>query len=409
MNEYASGTPTPQNPEQVTPTVSTPPIPGATVGTASAPSASQGPHHEKKPRAGVKAVVVGLIGGIVGAGALTGVLLATGVVGPTSTQTTTGTTQQITIDPSAEDTAVANAVAAKALPSVVSVYCTYADGSGMGSGVVYDSNGDIITNYHVIEDATEITVTIDGKSYDATLVGSDASSDVAVIKVDLEGDSVTPVEVGDSSDLQVGDWVMSVGSPFGLENSVSAGIVSALYRNTLLEGSSGNTLYTNLIQVDASINPGNSGGPLFDSSGSVVGINSSIASMSDSSSSSSGSIGLGFAIPADLVVSVADQLISTGSVDHAVLGVTIQSGTATVDGTTTLGAQVVSVNDGGAAGKAGLKEGDVILSIDGHDVTSGKALSGYVRTYTGGSQVEVEYARDGKTQSATVTLQSQED
>jgi putative serine protease PepD len=131
--------------------------------------------------------------------------------------------------------------------------------------------------------------------------------------------------------------------------------------------------------------------------------------MSDSSSSSSGSIGLGFAIPADLVVSVADQLISTGSVDHAVLGVTIQSGTATVDGTTRLGAQVVSVNDGGAAAEAGLKEGDVILSIDGDAVTSGKALSGYVRTYTGGSQVQVEFARDGKTQTVTVTLDSQQD
>lgn len=406
MNEYANGAPTPQNPEQVTPTVSTPPIPGATVGATSAPPASQGPHHEKKPRAGVKAVVVGLIGGIVGAGALTGVLLATGVVGPTSTQTTTGTTQQITIDPSAEDTTVANAVAAKALPSVVSVYCTYADGSGMGSGVVYDSNGDIITNYHVIEDATEITVTIDGKSYDATLVGSDASSDVAVIKVDLEGDSVTPIEVGDSSDLQVGDWVMSVGSPFGLENSVSAGIVSALYRNTLLEGSSGNTLYTNLIQVDASINPGNSGGALVDSEGKLVGICTLYSSDTESFA------GIGFAIPGDYATQIADTIISGQTVTHAYIGLsmaTVNSRNAETNNlSVNYGAYVADVTSGSPADEAGIEVGDVIIGIGDTEVTSADGAILAVRSHSIGDTVTVTVVRGSEQKIFQVTLSSDE-
>ena len=196
----------------------------------------------RPPQPGVRAALLGVAGGVVGAAALTGVLLGTGVIGRTSATFTTGSSQSITINPSDNDTSTARAVAAKSLPSVVTVSCTYDSGEGLGSGVVLDTEGNIITNNHVIEDADTITVTINGKSYDAELVGTDSSSDLAVVKADLQGDSVTPIEVGDSSALQVGDWVMSVGSPFGLEQSVSPGIVSALTRNELKQSSSGNTL-----------------------------------------------------------------------------------------------------------------------------------------------------------------------
>ena len=266
MSDYPYGAPASQGPEMPTEQRPTPPAPGHMGGDA-----PQTPPEKpkKKTHTTLKALLVGLLGGLLGAGALTGALYLTGVIGPTSTQVVGGdATQPITIDPADEDTTVANAVAAKALPSVATIYCTFPEGEGMGSGVIYDTNGNIITNNHVIENAESISVTYNGKSYDATLVGTDPSSDVAVVHVDFGDDDVTPMEHGDSDALQVGDWVMSVGSPFGLENSVSQGIVSALSRSTLLENSSGNTLYTNLIQTDATINPGNSGGALVDAEGS---------------------------------------------------------------------------------------------------------------------------------------------
>ncbi|MFD1103175.1 S1C family serine protease, partial [Schaalia naturae] len=356
--------------------------------------------------------------------------------GSTGAQTTQSVPQVTSSGDAVDWEAVADAVG----PATVTITVDSNSSEEIGSGVVYDADGHIVTNYHVISSAVggtgaKITVTMsDSTLYTATVVGYDQTTDLAVLQLENPPSDLTVARFGSSADLTVGQSVMAIGSPLGLSATVTTGIVSALDRpvevatesqneqqvdpndpfgqlqgNENQSSTASSSVITNAIQVDASINPGNSGGPLFDSSGSVIGINSSIASMSDSSSSSSGSIGLGFAIPADLVVSVADQLISTGSVDHAVLGVTIQSGTATVDGTTRLGAQVVSVNDGGAAAEAGLQEGDIILSIDGDAVTSGKALSGYVRTYTGGSQVQVEFARDGKTQTVTVTLDSQQD
>ena len=250
MDENYNGMP--QQPDEgAQPTQKRPPVPEELGGTRVAPQASEavpsasGAPDPKEPRRhhpGVRAVLLGVAGGVVGAAALTGVLLGTGVIGRTSATFTTGSSQSITINPSDNGTSTATAVAAKSLPSVVTVSCTYDSGEGLGSGVVLDTEGNIITNNHVIKDADSITVTINGKSYDAELVGTDSSSDLAVVKADLQGDSVTPIEVGDSSALQVGDWVMSVGSPFGLEQSVSQGIVSALTRNELMQSSSGNTL-----------------------------------------------------------------------------------------------------------------------------------------------------------------------
>ena len=426
MSEYPFGTPSPeergesQNTE-VRPTVLTPPVPGAhaadpgaQTGTGPAspePPASQGGEPEpsernKARRRTARAVVAGLVGGVIGAGALVGALLGTGVVGTTQTQATAGTTQQVTIDPNDEDTTIANAVAAKALPSVATVYCTTAEGEGMGSGVIYDTDGNIITNNHVVDGAQSISVTIDGKSSSAELVGTDPSSDVAVIKADLQGDTVTPMQVGDSSDLQVGDWVMSVGSPFGLENSVSQGIVSALSRNTLLQGTSGNTLYTNLIQTDATINPGNSGGALVDDQGRLVGICTLYSSDTESFA------GIGYAIPSDYATEIADKIIAGDTVTHAYIGLTMQTVNAQnsqANGLgTTSGAYVVEVADGSPAAEAGIEKGDVVTSIGGEQITSADSAILAVRSHDIGETVEVTVMRDGQEKSFDVTLGSDE-
>lgn len=338
------------------------------------------------------------------------------------------------------------AVASAVSPATVSITVTGSTSSDIGAGVIYDASGHIVTNYHVISAASSsgtsgaaassgsIQVTLsDGRVYQASVVGSDPSTDLAVVQLQSPPSDLTVARFGSSSDVKVGQDVMAIGSPLGLSNTVTTGVISALNRpievstsgsqdqgrnsnpndpfgqlqdqQSLQQSSSGDSVITNAIQVDASINPGNSGGPLFDETGSVIGINSSIASTA-TSSDQAGSIGLGFAIPSDLVKSVADQLISNGTVDHAVLGVTIRPGAAMIDGTTMVGAAVASVSSGGSADNAGLQQGDVVLSVDGNRVVSAKSLSGYIRRYTGGNQVQIEFARDGKLETVTATLQS---
>ena len=354
----------------------------------------------------MRAVIAGLLGGVIGAGALTGALYAGGVIGSTTVITGGSSGQQVTIDPADEDLTVANAVAAKALPSVVTVYSSTAQGEGMGSGVIYDTNGNIITNNHVIEGAESISVTLDGKSYEATLVGTDASSDVAVIHADFGDAEVTPIEVGSSADLQVGDWVMSVGSPFGLENSVSQGIVSALSRNTLLESSSGNTLYTNLIQTDATINPGNSGGALVNDEGQLVGICTLYSSDTESFA------GIGYAIPSDYATEIADKIIAGEDVTHAYIGLTMQTVNAQNAFRNNLavdqGAYVVEVAEGGPAAAAGIQVGDVITKIGDTDVTSADTAILAVRSHSEGETVPVTVMRGSEEMTFDVTLGSDE-
>ena len=377
-------------------------------GIEPAPVPPQGPEAPHKGRTGLRAVLAGLLGGVVGAAALTGTLYAGGVIGApgTGSVTSTGGSQSITIDPNDDDVTTANAVAAKALPSVVTVYVTTAQGEGMGSGVIYDNNGNIITNNHVIEDAESISVSLNGQDYDATLVGTDASSDVAVIHVDFGDAEVTPIEVGSSSDLQVGDWVMSVGSPFGLESSVSQGIVSALSRNTVLENSTGDTLYTNLIQTDATINPGNSGGALVNDEGQLVGICTLFSSDTQSFA------GIGYAIPSDYATEIADKIIAGEDVTHAYIGLSMQTVNAQnafrhnlgVDS----GAYVVEVAKGGPAEAAGIQVGDVITSIGGTAVTSADDAILAVRSHNEGETVPVVVNRDGQEMTLDVTLGSDE-
>ena len=329
------------------------------------------------------------------------------------------------------------AVASAVSPAVVTIGVQSSSSSGVGSGVVYNAEGDIVTNYHVISPALDgqgkITVTLaDSRLYEAEIVGTDQTTDLAVIRLTNPPADLTVATFGSSSDLAVGQEVMAVGAPLGLSNTVTTGVISALNRPVEVSNtdsgstpsdpndpfgqlpqlqnrstSSSDSVITNAIQVDASINPGNSGGPLFDSSGRVIGINSSIASNSGSSGQA-GSIGLGFAIPVDLVSSVADQLIATGSADHAVLGVTVQSATAELDGAAVAGAKIVDVIAGGGADKAGLKIDDVIVAVDGETVSSSKQLTGYVRRYKGGDEVTVAYVRNGQKYEVSATLTSQQ-
>jgi len=259
-----------------------------------------------------------------------------------------------------------------------------------GSGFVYDSAGHVVTNYHVVQDATSLTVTLaDGSTYDATVVGTDPSSDLAVIKVDAPSDKLQPLSLGDSGDVAVGDGVVAIGSPYGLEETVTSGIVSALGRT--IESTNGYSI-PGTIQTDAAINHGNSGGPLFDLNGRVIGVNSQIES------ESGGNTGVGFAIPSNTVRSVADQLIAGGQVEHAYLGVSLQ---ATTDGS---GAQIGSVTDGSPAAKAGLRAGDVVTALDGDAIDTADDLSAAVTAKSAGDEVTVTYTRDGESHTAQVTL-----
>jgi putative serine protease PepD len=260
-----------------------------------------------------------------------------------------------------------------------------------GSGFVYDTSGHVVTNAHVVEGAQAVQVTFsNGKTYDATVVGRDASTDLAVLKVDAPASLLVPLTLGDSSEVAVGDTVVAIGSPFGLENSVTAGIVSALGRS--MEAPNGFTI-NGSIQTDAAINHGNSGGPLLDLSGRVIGVNAQIAS------ESGGNEGVGFAIPSNTVGSIAKQLIADGSVQHAYLGVSVTqpSGDAA-------GVQVAEVRSGSPAEEAGLAVGDVITSVDGKVVTSTEELQGAVDAKQPGDSMIVDYLRNEASRTVTVTL-----
>ena len=322
------------------------------------------------------------------------------------------------------------AVSATVSPAVVTINVSGQNSSGIGSGAIVDSSGNIVTNYHVISSVVDgsgrIQVTLtDGRIYEAKIVGTDQSTDLAVIRLVNPPSDLVAAQFGQSSDLKVGQPVMAIGSPLGLSNTVTTGIISALNRPVQVQASESNdqgnskdpfnqlqqqnnqAVTTNAIQVDASINPGNSGGPLFNEHGQVIGINSSIASLSSSSSSQAGSIGLGFAIPSDLVVSVVNQLIQNGTVDHARLGVSITTGAARVGNETRAGAQISAVTQGSGAEAAGLRAGDVITAVDDNTVSSAQSLVGYVRRYMGGQEVKVTYVRDGVQNTVQVKLQSE--
>ncbi|TRW43316.1 S1C family serine protease [Georgenia yuyongxinii] len=308
-------------------------------------------------------------------------------------------------------------VAAAVRQSVVAIDVRTASGEGAGSGVIVDSAGHILTNDHVVGDAVDggIRVTLfDGRMYEATVAGTDPATDLAVITLTDPPKDLKPATLGNSDDVIVGDPVAAVGNPLGLSSTVTTGIVSAIDRPVQTteqnqgQGQQGVQVVTNAIQVDAAINPGNSGGPLFDAAGRVIGINSSIASM-PTASGQAGNIGLGFAIPSNLVKQVAEQLIATGVAQHAYLGVTMQDGLATADGATRAGAQVQAVQPNTPAQAAGLQAGDVIVGIDKEPVDGALSLTGFVRQYASGDQVTLTVVRDGKTVDVSATLATRED
>ena len=268
-----------------------------------------------------------------------------------------------------------------------------------GSGVIFDAkNGYIVTNAHVIDNATEIIVTLqDGRDLTGTVVGSDVPSDVAVLKVPTE--SLTQIALGDSARLEQGDFVVAIGNPFGLQHTVTSGIVSGLGRSGINPTGDG---YEDFIQTDASINPGNSGGALVNLKGELVGINSAILSRSG------GNIGIGFAIPVNMARSIMDQLIKYGSVKRGLLGVSIYSLTPdmakSLNISTTQGVLVSQVSEGSAADKAGIKTGDVITSINNQSIKSNSELRNAIGLSRVGDKLDVALIRDRKTIHVTAII-----
>ena len=300
------------------------------------------------------------------------------------------------------------AVAKEVSDSVVAIDVATSDGEAKGSGVVISDKGYIATNNHVISGAQQIQVTLaSGAIYSAKVVGTDTTTDLAVIKLDNPPSDLKVAEFADSDNLAVGEAVMAIGNPLGYDDTATTGIVSALNRPVTVTDDDNNAIVTNAVQIDAAINPGNSGGPTFNAAGQVIGINSSIASTA-SSSGTAGSIGIGFAIPSNLVKRVANEIIDNGSVRHVVLGITIKSSSVEADGVTRGCAQVQAVTDGGPASKAGVKAGDSIVAFNGKAVNNNYSLLGYVRASAMGDKVKLTVVRGGNTMDLEVTLDQEE-
>jgi S1-C subfamily serine protease len=284
---------------------------------------------------------------------------------------------------------------------------------GQGSGFVFDAQGHIVTNQHVVDGAQTVSVRFwDGSTYDATVVGTDPSTDLAVIKVDAPADVLQPVALGDSTQLTVGEPVVAIGSPFGLEETLTSGVVSALNREMT---SPNNFTISNSIQTDAAINHGNSGGPLLNGAGEVIGVNAQIRS------DSGGSDGIGFAIPSSTVASIVPQIIASGSVEHAYLGVGVATLPSSVSEELGLpaGVMVTDVRQGSTAAEAGLRAaggsamvdgqsyptgGDVITAVDGTAVTTGAELQAAVDAKKPGDTISLTYTRDGASTTVQVSL-----
>lgn len=294
------------------------------------------------------------------------------------------------------------ALAARVIPAVVSISVKGSSSSGTGSGFFLDSNGYILTNNHVVEAAaTRGTITVElsnGKKYGAKLMGRDNSYDLAVLKIDVT--SAPTLQLGNSDLAQVGDSVIAIGSPLGLSGTVTSGIISSKNRAVTTGNGSGESSFINALQTDAAINPGNSGGPLVDSTGAVIGVNSAIATLG--SSSQTGSIGLGFAIPINQAKKTAEQLIKTGFATYPIMGISVDT---RFTGT---GAQIstdgAGVTPAGPADKAGLKAGDIITTLDGIEINNSDELIVAIRSKSVGDKVKIKYTRNNISREATVTL-----
>lgn len=407
------------------------PRPGAPAATQ--PSSSNGTG---------KTFLFAFIGALLACLLVFGIMFGFGLIGGSkgsSNSVNIGSSTSNPITSSDVEATLAEAVAEKCLPSVVSidVYAKQSSSSGnsiydflygygqnnssdelaqagLGSGVIVSSDGYIITNYHVVEGGEAYRVTIEGDVYDAEYIGADPSSDVAVLKTESskkeDGGEFTAIEIGDSDNISIGEWVMTIGSPFGLEQSVATGIVSATSRSQIMDSSTdmfGNstgetTIYPNMIQTDAAINPGNSGGALVDAEGALIGLNTLITSNSGNYS------GVGFAIPSNYAISLAQSIIAGEEPSHAYLGITMTTISKSIAErygfSADEGAYISSVINGSPAEKAGLEVGDIITSINGKDVSSASDVMLEIRTKKAGDTVTVTVDRNGEQQDVSVTL-----
>ena len=376
-----------------------------------------------------------LVGGASGAGTFA---LVNGMQSPNSVVSNAGGSQNVTIN----DTDAVNrttAVAAKASPSVVTIAVAGSEGAGTGSGIILSEDGYVLTNNHVVTldgSVTDPTIQVtdnDGRINSASIVGTDPAFDLAVIKLD-DASGLTPMEIADSSKLNVGDTVVAIGAPLGLAGTVTDGIVSALNRSITVassavpdtsEGQDGTedgdrwgfeipgqedqgaqgsaSISLPVVQTDAAINPGNSGGALVDDNGRLIGVNVAIASAGNSSSEQSGSIGVGFAIPSNVAERIATEIIDQGEASHGLLGATVGDASA-VEGSDVAGAVINEVTDGGAARDAGIRSGDVVTSFNGVPITGATDLTAQVRALAAGSTASVVYQRDGEEFTVDVTL-----
>jgi putative serine protease PepD len=405
------------------------------------------------------AAVAAIVGGVSGAG----IAVAVGSNNNSNPASAAAGPSSVTVNNTKDATAI-TAVAVKASPSVVTINVTASDEAGTGSGIIMTSDGYVLTNTHVVTldgDSSNTTIQVetnDGRLLAAKVVGTDPIDDLAVIKLqNVTG--LQPAQFADSSKLNVGDTAIAIGAPLGLSGTVTNGIVSALNRSITVassaaptsgdssgDGSSGgsgsgsgsspfnfwnfgggsgsgssggstqsqstssaSTISLSVIQTDAAINPGNSGGALLDSDGKVIGVNCAIASASDSSSTDggqSGSIGVGFAIPSNIAVRIANDIIKNGSATHGLLGASVEDVTTDGSATTskTVGAKIASVVSGGAASKAGLQAGDVVTNFNGIPITGATDLTAQVRALEAGSKASITFVRGGKTVKATVVL-----
>lgn len=371
---------------------------------APAPAVPVAPAALQRPKRRIGAVIVAAtLSAVIGAGTGIGAyaLTAEGAATSPVRVTTVPASQTAVLD------GTVAAAAAKIEPSVVTITVEAGQGSGLGTGVILDSEGHILTNNHVVEAAAQggkITVTLhDGTTVDATLVGASATNDLAVIKVS-GAKELTPATFTSNASLKVGQTVVAAGAPLGLSQTVTSGIVSSTAR-PVRSGSDGTAVYLAL-QTDAAINPGNSGGPLVDLNGSVVGINSSIASTGSQGGGQSGSIGIGFAIPSDVASRVAADIIASGHSTDAKLGVTVAGNDSSADDSTSTSATLASVAEGSPAAKAGLQAGDEVRRLNDFAVTSADGLIAATRYYAPGTTVKVSYSRNGESRTAEVVLGS---
>jgi putative serine protease PepD len=333
---------------------------------------------------------------ILGGAAGTGVALGLRDDGSTTTTTTTSAAVASGTPASEGSTLSAREIYRRAADSVAYITARGTQASATGTGFVVDADGLIVTNEHVVDGSGDITVKLgDGTSRKATVVGQDKSTDIALLKIDIGGGKLTPLKLADSSKVQIGDATFAIGNPFGLEDTLTTGVISATQRQiTAPNGFS----ISGVLQTDAALNPGNSGGPLLDDQGDVIGINSQIESNSSGQGSSEASnTGVGFAIPSNTVRRVIAQLREGGQVAHAYLGVSTSDATGG-------GATVQSVSAGGPAASAGLQAGAVIVAVDDQTVVSSDDLSSAIDAHKPGDEVKLSVRSGGRTQTATVKL-----